>query len=242
MVTILDDRQIKTYWEKGYVHIPQVFLPDEVAALQQECDRLMNTLIFEATPHVPLRQNEAGDWVCDRLDPALKFSACFQALVQDPRICQRIRVLLQDDPHLFKDKLILKPAGTSGYGLHQDYPYYSWTQIPADALLSVQISLDRTFAQNGSIIFYPGLHHQVLPAPEQKPLDVDPNAVKDIPQEMLTTDAGDILIFHSLAPHCSNANRTALPRRTLYLTYNAGRYGNRYTQYQQERTHALSLR
>ena len=36
----------------------------------------------------------------------------------------------------------------------------------------------------------------------------------------LETDAGDLVLFGSIIPHRSPANRSAAPRRAAYITYN----------------------
>ena len=40
-----------------------------------------------------------------------------------------------------------------------------------------------------------------------------------------------MVAFHSLTPHRSGDNRTAAPRRQLFLSYNAARYGDLYRTY-----------
>lgn len=98
---------ISEYWQRGYIHIPGVLSADEVIDLQQECDYLLQTANFAATPGVLLRQDQTGNKVCDRLDPALELSKHFQKLSEDKRITKWLSTILQDQPLLLKDKLIL---------------------------------------------------------------------------------------------------------------------------------------
>jgi ectoine hydroxylase-related dioxygenase (phytanoyl-CoA dioxygenase family) len=42
----------------------------------------------------------------------------------------------------------------------------------------------------------------------------------------METHPGDVLIFHSLAPHQSGRNLAEVSRRSLYLSYNAARSGD----------------
>ena len=63
-------------------------------------------------------------------------------ILESDAILGPLASLLGDEPSLFKDKLILRPPGTEGYGLHQDYAYYGWTGVPADQILAVQIAID----------------------------------------------------------------------------------------------------
>lgn len=46
--------------------------------------------------------------------------------------------------------------------------------------------------------------------------------------EKIETVPGDVLIFHSLAPHQSGTNTVDVFRRSFYLTYSAARSGDFY--------------
>ena len=63
--------------------------------------------------------------------------------------------LYGESAHLFKDKLIFKPAGVEGYRLHQDW--ISWTGFPRRSSRSScrSTTADRT---NGCTVVYPGCH------------------------------------------------------------------------------------
>jgi ectoine hydroxylase-related dioxygenase (phytanoyl-CoA dioxygenase family) len=149
-------------------------------------------------------------------------SPLFARLAEDSRIVDAASALLDAPASLMKAKLITKRPGTMGYLAHQDYPYWEHLGIAADAMLSVQVSIDRATAENGALEVYPALQTSRLPAPAGAPLDTDESALAHLPSQLIAAEPGDLLCFHSLTPHRSGPNRAKHPRRTLYLTYAGG--------------------
>lgn len=232
------DKQFKEdYWQKGYAVIQNLFTENEVIQIIDECDRLGSQpdLFFQQIPEADTRRDIYGNLSRDRLDPVIHLSPIIKKISEDKSLIELIEKIFDNEAVLFKAKLIFKPAGTKGYGLHQDYAYYKQTEIPADAILSVQIAIDSANAENGALIVYPGLHQSTLPSPEDSPRDVNPSAVHGAMHEVIDTSPGDILIFHSLTPHFSGANFSQGSRRTLYLTYNVKSYGDFYHSYYGDR-------
>ncbi|TMV52818.1 hypothetical protein FE783_01055 [Paenibacillus mesophilus] len=56
----------------------------------------------------------------EKFDPLVDISPVFAALVWDESILSPLRDIYLDEPLLFKDKLIFKLPGMSGYTMHQD--------------------------------------------------------------------------------------------------------------------------
>ena len=120
----------------------------------------------------------------------------------------------------FKAKLISKWPGTGGYGLHQDYPYWTGVEhVPPDAFVTAMVALDDFTPHAGAVEWFPGLHRSVLPGHPENPLDVDPRSIANAPSEMLEGHGGDVIWFHALLPHRSEPNRTQHNRQALFLTY-----------------------
>jgi ectoine hydroxylase-related dioxygenase (phytanoyl-CoA dioxygenase family) len=63
------------------------------------------------------------------------------------------------------------------------------------------------------------MHREILPPPPENPLDVAESAVATVPAELIPLSKGDLLLFHSLAPHRSAPNRSPNPRRAVFVTY-----------------------
>jgi ectoine hydroxylase-related dioxygenase (phytanoyl-CoA dioxygenase family) len=236
-MTPVSTERVAEYWRRGYLHVPRLFDAAEVAALESECACLAG----EGDAPSPRgresfpRQDRAGRPVRNLFDPVVRHSPVIRKLLETEALVDALGRILGDDARLFKDKLIVRPPGTEGYGLHQDFAYWGWTGVPADRLLAVQIAVDDADAHNGAVRFYPELHGNLLPATARDGNDIDAERVRHSRGELVPTRAGDVVIFHSLTPHASDANRSDGPRRTLYLTYNAAACGDFYRIYYQDR-------
>jgi hypothetical protein len=68
-------------------------------------------------------QNDTDTGACrfDCFDPVIDPSPLSASTARDPRLLALVSVLYGEPACLFKDKLIFKSPGTSGYRLHQDY-------------------------------------------------------------------------------------------------------------------------
>lgn len=220
------------YWDKGFIVLRGLFSPEEVATWTSECDRLLQQdWVDEKNIRTPFRMNSTE--TPERIDPVVDVSPLFAELVQDERILSVLRAIWSDDTILFKDKLIFKMPGVAGYTMHQDWAW-GWQQLcPADDILSVSIQIDGASAANGGIELVPNAHRELLtPAGVQTNFtDAELAQIDFSKLEKLETQAGDVLIFHSLAPHQSGTNTATYPRRSLYLTYNAARAGDLKTDY-----------
>lgn len=224
----LSPAQVARYREQGFLALDGFFGPDEAAEWAAECERLWRL------PGVVHRDNLrthvlASDKEMDRLDPVIDLSPVLGDVARSRRIAAVAGRLLGDEPLLFKDKLIFKPPGTAGYKTHQDYAYWHWLPAPPDALLTVMVAVDAAAEGNGAVEFVPGLHGRLL-TPEGRPGDIDDAAI-DVPGRVLRTEPGDVVVFHSLTPHRSGANRSPAMRRQLYLSYGAARHGDLYQRY-----------
>jgi 2-aminoethylphosphonate dioxygenase len=120
---------------------------------------------------------------------------------------------------LFKDKLIFKPAGVKGYGLHQDW--IAWPGFPR-SFLTVLVPLDPATRDNGCTEVFPGYHYLGSLSPEDGDYHELPAGTVDearcVPLEL---EPGDVAVFGGFTPHRSAPNRSGGWRRQLYLSYNA---------------------
>ncbi len=236
MSTLTESHKI-AFWEKGYTVVREFFSTAVLSQVRAECERLADFpgLLSQTIPEANVRKNLKGEYVRDRLDPVIHLSPVLENLVRHKKLNAGLSELFEDQPALFKDKLIFKPPGTLGYALHQDYAYWEQTDIPANGVLSVQVAIDPADAESGAIVFYPGLHKERLRAPAGNPKDVCPSAVDPWSADLIITEPGDVVIFHSLTPHESGPNYSNHYRRTLYFSFNASQYGDYYQTYYGDR-------
>ncbi|MBC8103812.1 MAG: phytanoyl-CoA dioxygenase family protein [Cytophagales bacterium] len=217
--------QIKEYQEKGYLVVRGLFSPGEAASWSEEAERLLHSdLVSPENIRTPFRMSSRE--YPERIDPVVDISPLFSELVRDSRITRLVQDLFEDTPLLFKDKLIFKLPGVEGYTMHQDQAW--WQLCPPSDILSVSIAIDSASAANGSIALYPGYHHAMLtPAGVMRNFQAGEIAQIDRSRgELMETQPGDIVLFHSLTPHESGPNTSKAPRRSLYLSYSAARSGD----------------
>lgn len=239
----LSEEQVRQYHRDGYIILRGVFSPEEVRRLQEESARLIAApFVNEKNLRTPVRVTPTGEKKTERIDPVIDVSEPFRNVVYDERITLPLQQIFCEPACLFKDKLIFKAPQVSGYSMHQDY---AWWQpqgeesplpgIHPDKILSVMIAIDAADEQNGAIELFPGYHHELLsPVGALRNMNAEEIARIDLDSGLLgTTAPGDVIIFHSLAPHRSGSNLSDRNRRQLYMTYNAASAGDAYVSQQE---------
>ncbi len=207
--------------------LPQFFSPETLAALEAECCDLLADMAGRISPQ-NLRcrymlHEASGEKKFECFDPVIDLAPAMAEVARNVRLFAILSTIYGDQPHLYKDKLILKPPGTVGYPLHQDY--IAWPCFPK-SFLTVLVPLDASTEENGCTVVYEGYHEQgLLTPPDGKFHPVPRELVCPSRRHPLLLQPGDIAIFHGLTPHESSTNNTNAPRRQLYLSYNAHRDG-----------------
>ena len=236
---ILSPVDVEAYRRKGYAALRGLLDPDEIANLQEECDRLWTSAdLSPGNLRAVARPTTAGGRQIDRLDPVSDLSPLIARIVRAPKLLAAAAAVLGEPAVLMKDKLIFKSAGVHGYTVHQDYHVWQEMPVPAEALLTIALAVDATHAANGAVQFYPGLHDR-LHTERCTPSDLFSPSSGVVPEpvlagvepELIPLSPGDAVIFSSLVPHESAPNLTGDPRRVLFLTYNAASYGDIYDAY-----------
>jgi ectoine hydroxylase-related dioxygenase (phytanoyl-CoA dioxygenase family) len=214
------------YRDHGYLVVREVFSPDEIAALAAEAEALVGRSELIHKDNIRCRwQDHADTKECrfDCFDPVIDIGPVSRYFAYDERILNALRAIYDGEAHLFKDKLIFKPPGATGYALHQDY--IGWKEFP-ESFITVIVAIDPTDATNGAIEVFPGYHQQGYLSPKDgdyHQLSLD--AFDDSRGVILDLAPGDLALFSGFTPHRSAANGSDRWRRQLYLSYNAGREG-----------------
>ncbi len=223
-------RSISAYRERyardGFVTLGGVFSPDEMAALAREAERLWQRADLIDSDNIRCRwQNhcETGECRFDCFDPVIDLSPAFAKLARDERILGAVSGLYEQPACLFKDKLIFKPPGAVGYGLHQDY--ISWDSFP-ESFVTVIVAIDPSGADNGATEVFPGYHQFGCLSARDGMYHELTEAQVDLSKGVtLDLEPGDIAIFSGFTPHRSGPNRSGRWRRVAYLSYNAASDG-----------------
>lgn len=225
----LSPAECRDFHTRGFIIIRNRFSADEVQAFRDEADRLVATADSD---HHNLRYWNPGEtdevtpW---KVDPCVDVSAVMARVARDRRITDAIASLFGGyPPRLFKDKLIIKPAGSKGNGLHQDY---NWWQGFPGSLLSVSLALDSTTRANGCTQMWTGFQQGFLHQTGTQDGAIDPAALESEERHYVELAPGDMAIFHCLTPHAADTNSSDSARRVLFLSYNDSRDGEHYEQH-----------
>ncbi|MCW8133522.1 MAG: phytanoyl-CoA dioxygenase family protein [Planctomycetota bacterium] len=232
----LTSEQLAEFRAQGFVVVRGAFDPAEAAAWARACDEVLaradlvlpGNLRFEQHPDPATGRPHV--W---KIDPFLDVHPALGALTRDRRVLDPLASIYGGrEPRLFKDKLIYKPPGGHGSGLHQDY---NWWQGFPTSLISVMVAVDPATRENGCTELFPGYEQGFLHTPGE---------FKHLPKERVAMDRGvsvetqpgDLAFFHCFTPHQAGANASALWRRQIFLTYNDSADGE---HYQAHRDHYL---
>ena len=92
--------------------------------------------------------------------------------------------------------------------------------------MTALVTIDPCTLDNGCLEMAVYEHRKQLIGEKWKPLEEDA-----LPYRALPTRPGDAVFFDSFIPHRSGPNRSADPRRVLYVTYNARSAGDHRRDY-----------
>lgn len=222
----LTPADIAFYGVNGYLVLREVFSADEISALADEAEMLFGRSELIHKDNIRCRWQdhaETGECRFDCFDPVIDIGPVSRYFAFDERILSVLRALYDDEAHLFKDKLIFKPPGATGYALHQDY--IGWREFP-ETFVTVIVAIDSTDATNGATEVFPGYHLQGYLSPKDGDYhQLPPDVVDESRGVVLELAPGDVALFSGFTPHRSAANSSDRSRRQLYLSYNAGRDG-----------------
>lgn len=232
----LTEEQLAAYARDGFLVLRGVFAADEIALLAAEADRLLEQKTLIQTSNLRCRWQdhiETGECLFECFDPVVDISRPCAAIAQDERILEPLSLIYGEPAFLFKDKLIYKPPGAKGYGLHQDY--IAWPNFPR-SFTTVLVAIDEADADNGATEVFAGYHQQGCLSPEDGEYhELSTELVSSERGTKLSLEPGDVAVFGCLTPHRSAPNRSPRRRRQLYLSYNAASDGGeRRTRHYQE--------
>lgn len=227
---MLTTTQSQSFWEKGYLHIPQVFSGSEVDELSDEMNRLMHEWAVED-------QGWTGDWRQAYMDPATErkskliamhdlwlYSSAWLRAVTNPRLIASLTDLMGPDVELHHSSMHVKPPETGHpFPMHQDNPFYEHVD---ERYVDVLVHLDDTCHENGEIRCVEGSHKQgALPHVLMKPNGTacTPHLPTDLYKleqgTPIPARRGDVVCFNIFTIHGSHINQTNQHRRLVRVGY-----------------------
>jgi len=213
---LLDEEEVRSYNNDGFLVIDDVFSSTEVEALREACES--REIVGE------LEKRDTANKTVHLLDLAARQPA-FLDLARDPRLLGRLTPLIGPDIQLQHSKLATKPPakGKGTFAWHQDFAFFPHTNT---SLAAVMVMLDDATPENGCMQIVKRSHRLGLldhmedglfkGACQEEDLWSDPAYIAQI-----TPKAGGISIHHVLALHGSEANLSGRPRRGLVFQYRA---------------------
>jgi hypothetical protein len=206
---------------EGYVIVRRLFSVADLLPVVVESERLLARRDLIDFRNLRCRwQNhcQTGECRFDAFDPIIDLSPPIARIARDPRLLELLTQIYGEPACLFKDKLIYKPPGATGYGLHQDY--IAWPSFPR-SFVSVIVPLDSTTRAKGCTVIYAGRYRDVLSPPDGDYHELPADAVDESAAIPLELEPGDVALFGGFVPHRSEANQSTEWRRQLYFSYNA---------------------
>jgi ectoine hydroxylase-related dioxygenase (phytanoyl-CoA dioxygenase family) len=217
----LTPAQRRAYEQDGFLVLRRFLPADLLAEAAGEAETLLGRHDLIAVENIRCRwQTNVHTGACEfeTFDPVIDLSAACRRLAYDPRLLEALGSLYGEQACLFKDKLIFKPPGVKGYGLHQDW--IAWPGFPR-SFLTVLIPLDPCDADNGCTEVFPGYHHGGSLSPEDGNYhELPAGTVEEDRAVLLEMEPGDVAVFGGFTPHRSSPNHSDRWRRQLYLSYN----------------------
>ena len=172
-------------------------------------------------------RTEPGKKILSRIEKFAESGTPFGAAVREAKLIAAVEALLGGPAVLFKEKINFKLPGGGGFEPHQDIQP-GWDDY-APYFISVAIAIDPSTLENGCLEVAVGHHARGWIGERWKPLAGE--QLQGIRFDAYPMAPGDVMFFDCYAPHQSQPNLTAHPRRNVYLTYNRASDGDHRERY-----------
>jgi ectoine hydroxylase len=222
----LNDDQLSQFREDGYVFLPDLFSPDEVAVLRGEIDRFVG---IERDEIMRDEQGELfGAFAVDR------YSDAFARLLRHPRLLEPAQQLLGPALYAHQYKIISKdPFGKLDFAWHQDAAsWQAYDGMPEPLAMNYALFLDEVSEFNGPITLIPQSHRDGILGAADGPRPGGKSPLRTLTNEMVQDlaaahglvapkgKAGSAIFFSGCLAHASGPNISPWTRYIVYLSYN----------------------
>jgi ectoine hydroxylase-related dioxygenase (phytanoyl-CoA dioxygenase family) len=223
---LMSAEERRQYDELGYVVVPDVIPPDELAAIDREIDRLLEKLLDERRERGMARGNSHHEETGSILQLGLRSPVC-QQVAEDARVLDLIQGIVRPGIAIYSVKLIAKPPFTDvPCHWHQDDAYYV-KQSQSRTRMSVWVPLQDAHERNGCLYVVPKSHEWGLQEHANKDhgqcrYSMDDAAIQEVLDKQaipVPVKAGSAVLFSALLWHGSKGNETDTVRRAFITSY-----------------------
>jgi len=228
----LSQSQLETYDRDGFLVLPNLVSPEEVALVKQGLERAC-----AVTDDRVIREKGGSDvrmiyGLHDMEGPT--GSQAVADLARTPRLLQTAMDVLRDRAYIFHTKCNMKPAITGQiWQWHQDIGVWRVDGCPDSRLVTTLLMLDEATELGGCLYFVRGSHREpYIEAPYDD--SIASTQLKAIPLAQMSEMVGRLgepvpivggpgtaVLFHPHLVHGSGHNMSTHDRWQLYVVYNA---------------------
>ncbi|MBI4558659.1 MAG: phytanoyl-CoA dioxygenase family protein [Candidatus Hydrogenedentes bacterium] len=142
----------------------------------------------------------------------------YLGLAKHPGILPRIQDILGEPVRIFRDALMMKPAGLgSAKPYHQDSAYWS---IDPMTLCSIWVAMEDATVENGCMRVIAGSQHDgVIEHKHLEDFMVTDDHIDYSKEVTVPLHKGGVLFFHSLLLHATSPNTSDKSRRAMVVSY-----------------------
>lgn len=227
----LSTDQLARYHRDGFIVLPELLAPAEVAAMKAELQRLQGI----DTDHLVRERVGGVAKTIYRVHEADGPTASppFHAAARAPRLLAPARQLLGDESlYVYHTKCNLKTAiDGSVWAWHQDYGTWRRDGVPEANLTTALLMLDEPTEIGGCLYFIPGSHrvgnlepefdestgYRFFVVPKPTLLEIMQRSPEPVP---IVGKPGTVVFFHPNLLHASGHNLSRHDRWQVYIVYN----------------------
>lgn len=222
----LTQAQLDQFQTEGWLFLPELFTPEEIAVLREE-----SAAVLGSTREEIWREKNGAPRTAFA---AHTYNEAFSLLGRHPRMIEPVEQLFGERVYMHQFKINAKAKFDGDvWQWHQDYG--TWLRddgMPEPRAMNISVFLDEVMPINGPLMLVPrSQSHGNLAAGHDTsttnyPLwtldhDTVERLVKDGGIVTPTGKPGGMLMFHGNLVHGSAGNITPFSRRIVYLTLNA---------------------
>ena len=234
---VLTRQQLDAYERDGFIFLPGMFNPDEVAVLSRELHRLAES--DEMRGRDEAIYEPESDALRSMFDPHI-LDEFFWYVSCDRRLVRVAQQIVGSDVYMHQSRINLKPGFVGKeFDWHSDFEtWHVEDGMPRMRCVSCSVLLTENTAWNGSLMLLPGSHRHFVACVGETPEENYRQSLRKqttgVPDrgslEVLyrqgglkcpSGPAGSVLFFDCNTMHGSNSNISPLPRSNLFFVFNS---------------------